>query len=250
MRNKLNMIGAVWMVLLVFAALAAPAATVNRLGVRAAADYDANYCIVITDEDLTTSATNTAQVISNLFAVSSNMAVELIAMELETEFSDDATNAFSSVTVTVGDGTDTDYYLTSTELCLHNDPTYVAYPRAPYPGTTSAMLSNVTENTASFIAATPTLLTTTVYVGDVAATNADGVAATVVTGVTWTAANAVTNLTKSTATVMGGTSLTQSRKVYTAADYVDFTFTPVATYGLAALDNGEVRFYFRVYPIR
>jgi hypothetical protein len=51
-------------------------------------------------------------------------------------------------------------------------------------------------------------------------------------------ANSTANLLKAAQTI--------GRKVYTAADTVDFKFTPPVSYAVSALDAGEVRVYLKI----
>jgi hypothetical protein len=64
--------------------------------------------------DLTATTTNTAQTLT--VAVPAKTAVQMTLMELETAFDTADTNYTGSLAVTVGDETDADLYLTSTEL--------------------------------------------------------------------------------------------------------------------------------------
>ena len=147
--------------------------------------------------DLTDTNVNTAQTLTNVFAVEAKQGVQLVAMQLITAFNA-GNNATGSVAVIVGDGTDTDLYLTSTELNSNLTEVWLKYGRSVQ-AATSGVITNV-------IGATT---------------------------------NLVTVLTALTDDVTG-------RKLYTASDTIDFTFTPNAVNSLSQNTAGEVRFYFKV----
>ena len=204
MRRKLNIR---WMAVLVIMLIMALvpvlfAASVYPLPMEGKADTGANYLVVVTHADLTETTANTAQSLTNVLPVLAKQGVELIACRLVTAFTDDATTAFSSVAVTVGDGTDADLYLTSTELDSYGTEVWLKFGRTGWDGgaATSIVFSGADTNTLT-------------------------------TQIVYTVSSPLTEV---------------GRKLYTAADYVDFVFTPTAAYALSALDNGEVWFYFRI----
>jgi hypothetical protein len=84
---------------------------------------------VVEHSDLTDTNANTAQTLT--VSVPAKAAVEFVMMELETAFDTANTNYTGSVAVIAGDGTDTDLYLTSTELA--SDGTEVWKKFAPVP---------------------------------------------------------------------------------------------------------------------
>jgi len=142
------------------------------------------HCAEFTHEDLTSTTDNGSQTNITLFPVAANTMVRMMAMVLVTPFDDAAYSADNSTLVEVGDGDDSDYYLTSTE---------------------------VNENNASCV-----------YLKE--------------GRTTWN----TTGLTN-------GVILNSGAKVYTAADTIDFKFSSgSASYALADLDSGKVRFYFQV----
>jgi hypothetical protein len=246
--------------------LPAGATSIHPLDVNQAAYYGATHMLEITAADLTTAATNTAQTITNVFYVASNSTVALVAMELVEEFSDDATNAFNSVTVSVGDGTDTDLYLQTTELAKYGSTVWIKPGRMwEATNTTVACITGLTSVSSSFLAGLTTNLVAYMTNMTLYTTTLTGMAehvgigttdVTVVTQVVALAANGMSSIVqvKSNGVVTITTATSDAAqsgsaygpKTYTADDTVDFVFTPVATYGLAALDNGKVRFYFRV----
>jgi hypothetical protein len=98
---------------------------------------------VITYADLAVSGTNSC-VVTNL-VTDAKQSYELIAMLLKTPFVDDATNAHNSTLITVGDGSDADLYLTSTELNSNGTEVFLKFPRSERTLTTvSATRTNVT----------------------------------------------------------------------------------------------------------
>jgi hypothetical protein len=247
--------------LLALCASIAAGAYVYPLTEQEKADTGANYMVKITHADLTEASTNTAQTITNVLAVAAKQGVELVAMVLKTPFTDDATNAFASVALTVGDGTDTDLYLDSTELNSYGAEVYLKYGRTGFNGaatlafvtnvadTTGAFVTNVTDTTGTFM--TNVTLTTATLIYDSGAYTQE-----VVTGVTVLTADAVTATTAGTGDAVTATTASTSsglvatgvgRKLYTSSDTVDFIFTPSASYGLSALDNGEVWLYFHIW---
>lgn len=151
--------------------------------------------------------TNTALVITNLIA-SANMGVELVAMRLVTAFDTANTNFTGSLAVTVGDGSDADLYLASTELASDGTEVRVAYGRQD----ADTITSTVTKQT-----------------------------------VTLTDTNAVTAVVVTNATVAStGTVGVRGRKLYTTATPIFATFTPNAEEALGANTAGRVEFYFRL----
>jgi len=74
----------------------------------------ANRVFEVDYTDLTTTTTNTAQTLT--VAVPAKAAVQFMLMELDTAFDTANTNYTGSLAVIVGDGSNDDAYLTSTEL--------------------------------------------------------------------------------------------------------------------------------------
>lgn len=168
MDKKLNMWTVMGLVIVtMLAARLALASSFRPLPEQERANIGATHVATVTYADLTETNTNTAQTLTNVFAVAAKEGVQLVAMQLVTAFDTGNTNYTGSVLVTVGDGTDTDLYLTSAELASDGTEVWLKY------GTTG-------------------------------------------------------------------------RKVYTAADTIDFVFTPNSDEALSANTAGEVRFYFKV----
>lgn len=81
---------------------------------------------VVEHSDLTDTNANTAQTLA--VSVPARTAVQFVMMELETAFDTANTNFTGSVAVIVGDGTDTDLYLTSTELASDGSEVFKKFP--------------------------------------------------------------------------------------------------------------------------
>lgn len=77
-------------------------------------DGPANYCMVVTSDDFTATTTNATQTIT--IDMPADSGAQLIYMVMPVAFDTANTNATGSTTLQVGDGTDDDRYLTSTEL--------------------------------------------------------------------------------------------------------------------------------------
>lgn len=232
-----RMIG--WMVVMVALAWTgcAWAADVYELGLEARANTRATHLVVLTHADLTETTTNTAQTLTTVLPVLAKQGVELVAAILKTPFTDDATNAFNSVTLKVGDGTDDDLYLTSTELNSYGTEIFLKFPPVDAI-TVTATTTSLTNATA--ITATTSVMSNVVYNSGATTGNL-------------TYVSAVTLSKTPTAVVTAATAANGAlgRKVYTADDTVDFIFTPSpVNYALSALDNGEVWLYFHITDAR
>ncbi len=81
---------------------------------------------VVEHSDLTETNANTAQTLT--VSVPAKAAVQFVMMELETAFDTANTNYTGSVAAIVGDGTDTDLYLTSTELASDGSEVFKKFP--------------------------------------------------------------------------------------------------------------------------
>jgi len=253
-----------WVLMAVFLVVCVTglAVEVDLLPAETKLETGATHLVRVTHADLTETVDNTAQTLGSSFAVAAKQGVELVAMVLVTPFTDDATNAFSTTTVTVGDGTDADLYLDSTELNSYGTEVFLKWGRSGFSqAATTAFATNgtvaLTPETGNFASAiTPetgnfgysisfeTVGNGTNYVTNVvlnvksAWTNA-----ALTTSAVWT--NATAAFTAQTANGLNATGV--GRKLYTSADYVDFTFTPHSSYNLAELDNGEVWFYLKLW---
>lgn len=160
----------------------------------------------------TITGTNGATYTNSDFVVGAKQGVELVYMKLKTAFEYTTTNGLSSITLIAGDGTDTDLFLDSTEVCVHGTEVFAKYGRLGGVAITSASTNFVVSTTA---AAGGTLTTNAVtYVSAVGTTGA--------------------------ASDVG-------RKLYTSADTVDLIFTPTGTaWSLSQCNVGEVWLYWKI----
>ena len=214
--------------LLAVAGFAQAAAEWRPTDVAEAALTGANRVYTVDYADLTTTDTNTAQTLT--VSVPAKAAVQFVMMVLETAFDTGDTNYTGSLAVKVGDGTDDDLYLTSTELASDGSEVWKKFAVAN--GGTIA----VTPQTIS-VAAAPVLT-----LAGVAMTDTNGVTATCLTNVT-VATTAYTVATNATATYTAGV---LGEKIYTAADTIDVVFTPNSEEAVSANTSGKVKFYFNV----
>jgi hypothetical protein len=173
---------------------------------------------VIDCDDLTNETASATQTLTD-FAVAAKQGVELVSMVLKEAFYDTATNANNTVAITVGDGTDADLFLDSTELNSYGTEVFLKFGRGFGQAVTGAF--------GTALVATTNVYTNVIYGAGATTGNVPVVTYTLTTG------NAVV------ATEVG-------RKLYTAADTVDVVFTPTSGYALSDLDYGEVWLYFRL----
>jgi hypothetical protein len=200
------------------------------LSVAEQAACGANWIVKITHADLTQTNLNDTQVLES-FTVGTNWGVELVAVALKTAFSDTATNAHNSTTLTVGDGDDADRYVESMELNGNGTEVWLKFPRESIEAITSS--TRVWTNGVALVGTTVTY-TNAIYDGGATTGN--------LSTVTY-------ELTTQTQTNLVGSTLAQSeygRKVYTVGDTVDFSFTSMSAYSLSELDAGEVWVYLKV----
>jgi hypothetical protein len=226
----------VWAVLAMAGVVHAVEVDLERLGVEGMAAWGgATHVAVIQDDDLTTATTNTAQTLT--MTIASNQAVQVLWAVCTERFVDNATNAFNSLTLIVGDGTDDDLFLESMQLCKYGTEVLVKPGRSFQEADYLAAITGIVSTTAATFMTNVTISTTTAAVNG---TNfVKSVTATPVTRAAMVSiANSTANLLKAAQTI--------GRKVYTAADTVDFVFTPTSGYALSALDAGEVRIYLKV----
>ena len=200
----------------------ASAASFRPLLEQERANLGATHEVTIEYSDLAAgTTTNTALTLTNVFDVAAKQGVQLVAMQLVTAFDTGNTNYTGSLAVEVGDGADADLYLTSTELASDGSEVWIKFGRSVQ-AATSAISTNVTGITLQTVSLADT----------------NGVTALVVTNVV-AASAAQTRLSALTDDSTG-------RKVYTAADTIDFKFTPNAEEAVSANTSGEVRFYFKI----
>lgn len=171
------------------------------------AAYGATHKVTYDYADLAAgTSSNTALVLSN-FVVAAKMGVELRALVLERAFDTSNTNFTGSLALTVGDSTDADYYLTSTELASDGSEVFVKYGNVYQPGI-SAVATRV--------------ITNIVYENGAKTGNV-----TVVTSATQTSGTGA--------------------KVYTSADRVLFTLTPNVEEAVASNTVGRFSTYWRIW---
>lgn len=205
------------LLVLVIVGISLPAFAWNwyPLGVAEMAGHGgATHMAVFKSTDFSASTTsNTALLVTN--SIPASCSVEIVAMVLDTPFSVGTTNYTDSCLLTIGDGSDGDYFMSSTELASDGTEVIVQFGRP----------------TGYTLVSTPTATTTNLVYLD-ASTNATTNA--VVTGV-------------SVASVATPAEL--GRKLYATAGSLVFTFTPDANQALSAFVAGEVRVYFRLFQL-
>jgi hypothetical protein len=256
----------------------AQAASWYALGVpEMAAHGGATHMAVFTHEDLTKTNTNTAQYFTN--SIAARKGLECVALLLDTAFTVGTTNYTDSCLLKIGDGSDDDLFLTSTELASDGTEVFVkfgppnAYTATSTPTfTTKSYATNVATTTGTF--ATNVATTTGTFMTNVTLSttslvylNASSNAVTqlVVTAVTPQTSTALKTATAQTSTalktataqtatgVSGGSIATTTtagelgRKVYSAAGNLVFTFTPDANQSVSQFTAGQVRVYFRMF---
>lgn len=112
------------------------------LPLQAQAHYHATHEMIVEYSDLTGTATNTAQSFTN--GIAAPAIVSLVGMKLERAFDTENTNYTGSLAIKVGDGSDDDLFLTSTELASDGAEVFVKY--APANTLTTTVLTNVVYN--------------------------------------------------------------------------------------------------------
>jgi hypothetical protein len=112
---------------------------VRLLTVNESVAVGATHAVTLEHTDLTTTTTNTAQTFN--VPVLAKQGVEVVAYVLREPFQDVATNGNNTLTLTVGDGTDADLFLTSTEMCVDGTEVFLKFPA---PMVNSGTASNVT----------------------------------------------------------------------------------------------------------
>jgi hypothetical protein len=135
------------MVVAVLAAFGPPVAKAAEYGPLfsdEAAQLGANFFVRYTHDDLTTTNVNTAQTLS--VPVATQTAWQLVAMVLETPFDTGNTNYTGSTLLKIGDGSDDDLFLTSTELASDGSEVYLKFG-APNSATAATTLIYPTGTT-------------------------------------------------------------------------------------------------------
>jgi hypothetical protein len=228
---------------LVVAAGVASGASVRTLTVQERALWGADTAVTITHADLTTTNVNTAQTLTNVLDVSANHYWQCVAMQLTTAFTVGTTNYTDALGLTVGDGTSASLFLDSTELASDGTEVFLKAGRK-HEGALSQTTMTVVTNCP--LTATQSVTYVTGFTPTFAAFDGTNVVIGITTN---TATMVVTNAT----TALTGTGLASSTlattlygsKQYTAADTIDFTFTPDANQAVSQFTAGEVIIYFR-----
>jgi hypothetical protein len=169
-----------------------------------------HYALIKSSDFSAVTTTNTALAITN--AINAKTGVEFVELMMDTAFDTGNTNYTGSVALKIGDGSDDDLFLTSTELASDGTEVFIKYG----PPDSATIVSTVTKQTVSL-------------------TDTNGVTALVMTNAT----------VASTATIgeLG-------RKLYTSSGQIVFTVTPNTEEALSANTSGEVRCYFRLTKFR
>lgn len=194
------------------------------------ADLGATHCVTISYKDFTTSTTNTAQTFTSL-PVKAKQGVQLVAMMLREAFDSASTTYTHSCLLTVGDGSDTDRYLESTELAADGTEVWLKFGRSDYLTLAKQTVAPMTNATLGY--STVTMVYSNAS-EEFFRTN------TVLTAVV------ITNIAGSFS-LCTNVSITAQETLYTSDDTVDFIFTPNAEYALTNWTAGKVECYFRIY---
>lgn len=152
-------------------------------------------------------ATTTNAAVTFTNSITAKSSVECVGMLLDVAFDTGNTNFTGSCAMKIGDGSDDDLFLTSTELASDGTEVFVKY--AP-----------VNTYTVVAVNQTNTFLTDT-----------NGTSA------------AITNVRSVTAAATAGE---LSRKLYAAAGNIVYTFTPNLNESLSVNTKGQVRIYFKL----
>ena len=151
MKKKCRLIGLVALLLMAMAVLPAGANDYRQLSISEMARFGATHAWTLTYKDFAAStSTNTALAITNV--VAANTAVFFKGMVLNDAFSVETTNYTGSCALIVGNGTDTDLFLASTELASDGTEVYVKYgPESTHAANSMSLIylgatTNVTTN--------------------------------------------------------------------------------------------------------
>jgi len=224
----------------------AQAQTIRALPLTAKAEHGATHAVVIDYNDFTTTTTNTAETLT--VNVSAKQAVQVMGMTLDAAFDTSTTGFTNSLAMTIGDGTDADLYLTSTELASDGSEVWFKFGRSIYEsGDTTTVLVGAAGVTNSYVTALTVSSYTLTNMTQSYQAQDD---IPVVTNIVLTSVNAISNLTLSVDTVLADTANTLGAKVYTSDDTLDFTFTPDATIATASNTVGQLTVWLRIEDAR
>jgi hypothetical protein len=248
--------------------LAAPSASLRKLTVNEAAEWGATHAVTFRYTDFATyTGTNGTYYTNNTaFPVTAKQQVTCVGMVLAVPFEYTTTNGLSSIVVEVGDGTDQDLFLTSTEINNNNTPIYAKAGRlgvGALSQSTGTFLTNQTPSTVEITTRTYTAAGTAFSIAVPIPVFTNGILQSMTTNTYSVLTNAAVTLTPSATayTVLTNqaftthtalitdtlSTTTYGTKVYTAADTVDFVFTPTGTeWSLSQCNKGEVTFFFKI----
>jgi hypothetical protein len=242
------------LVLALWLAAVAQASEWRVLPTEGKAEWDATHVATLSYSDLTTSATNTAQAITNVITVPADTGIECVGCRLVKAF--DTGSAFTgSLALEVGTDADADLFLTSTELASDGTEVFAKYGRADIDTITltratlwSVIVTNVAANTLTVPIVTNITYTLNAIGGGgsnvVTAVTALTNSLAVMTNVTTVAASLVNAVTNAALSSSGGT---YGKFVTGAATNLAFTFTPNAEEAVSANTKGKVEVYFRLF---
>lgn len=186
---------------------------VHKLDLSQMAAHRATHLVILTHADFTQATANTAQVIEMLPVVAGTLA-RVSKVQVVDALQDVSDAAFNTTAGTIGDGSDVDRFLPSTEFNV-----------------------NGTEilGKAGLAVAAPAVTAATVA-------TADGSDA----GTTQTLANALKVELNKVITDLAALRAGSPYHFYAAADTIDFRFSAMADKALVDLDSGEIHVYLDV----
>jgi hypothetical protein len=195
-----------------------------------------HYALIKSSDFSAVTTTNTALSITN--AINAKTGVEFVELMMDTAFDTGNTNYTGSVDLKIGDGSDDDLFLTSTELASDGTEVFIKYG-PPNAATIASVLTRQAVNALTNVSAqtyTPTFIL------------ADGTTNTtaICTNVAQLAISVLTNATVASTATIGEL----GRKLYTSSGQIVFTVTPNTEEALSANTSGEVRCYFRLTKFR
>lgn len=239
--------------LILWAGLPALAVTVSvePLNAQERAALNATHVAEIDYADFSESTSNTAETLT--MSIAAKQGFEVVALVLDTAFDTGNTNYTGSCALTIGDGTDADLFLESTELASDGTEVWLKYGRATWQtATTVAAVTNVNDTTGSLFATNVSLSFDTTSITYIHPESTTNTLAGIITNVTVSLdqAAAVTATSVDTADVHSALTQSIGQKVYTAADTVDFTFTPNSEEALDDNTSGKVKVYLRIWDAR
>jgi hypothetical protein len=124
-------------------AITALGADIRVLTATEAAVLGATHEVTLTYADLAAETTVAATITNTaVFAVEANQAVEFVGWKLVTPFTTASDSTVTnSITLAIGDGTDTDRYMAATEICSDGTEVYWQFPLAEFVTVTNTVTS-------------------------------------------------------------------------------------------------------------